>query len=77
MTSRPVRTAPACCCVVIRNWAELARNHQRALATSEVILTPAGPNVFDDFGKTALFGRCFMFMDAQAPSVVRVVRKVA
>lgn len=41
----------------------------------EVLITPLGPNVFDDFGKMALFGRCFMFMDAQDPKVVRIERK--
>ncbi len=57
-----------------QHWAEIERHHQEALATSEVILTPLGPNKFDDLGKKALFGRCFMFMDAQVPEVVRVVR---
>lgn len=56
------------------HWAVIDANHQRALATYEVLITPLGQNVFDDFGKKALFGRCFMFMDAQSPSVVRVVR---
>ena len=46
-----------------------------ALATSEVLITPLGPSKFDDFGKKALFGRCFMFMDAQDPKVVKIVRK--
>ena len=56
------------------NWSEIDRNHQDALAADEVLITPLGPNKFDDFGKKALFGRCFMFMDAQQPRVVRVVR---
>lgn len=60
--------------VVERNWAEIDANHQRAIATSEVLITPLGPNRFDDFGKKALFGRCYMFMDAQAPKVVRIER---
>jgi len=60
--------------IVQLNWAEIDRNHQDALATSEVLTTPLGPNKFDDFGKKALFGRCFMFMDAQNPKVVRVER---
>ncbi len=60
--------------VARENWSEIDRNHQRALATSEVLITPLGNNVFDDFGKKALFGRCFMFMDAQSPRVVQVVR---
>lgn len=56
-------------------WQEIDENHQRALATHEVLITPDGPNTFDDFGKKALFGRCFMFMDAQQPEVVRIVRQ--
>lgn len=59
------------------HWAVIEANHQRALATYEVLLTPLGQNVFDDFGKKALFGRCFMFMDAQLPNVVRIVRRNA
>lgn len=57
------------------HWAEIERNHLRALATHEVLMTPLGQNVFDDVGKKALFGRCFMFMDAQSPRIVRIVRK--
>lgn len=61
--------------VVEQNWLEIDMQHQRAIATSEVLITPLGHNVFDDVGKKALFGRCFMFMDAQAPSVNRIVRQ--
>jgi hypothetical protein len=60
--------------VVKANWPEIEKNHLDALAKDEVLITPGGPNNFDDFGKKALFGRCFMFMDAQNPEVVRVVR---
>jgi hypothetical protein len=63
--------------VVERHWAEIDERHQDALATHEVLITPLGPNKFDDFGKKALFGRCFMFMDAQEPEVVRIERKTA
>lgn len=56
------------------HWTEIEKNHQKALATSEVLITPLGQNIFDDFGKKALFGRCYMFMDAQAPQVVRIER---
>jgi len=59
------------------HWGEIDQNHQRALATDEVLITPLGPNCFDDFGKKALFGRCFMFMDALEPRVVQVHRKLA
>ena len=58
------------------HWQEIERNHQDALATDEVLLTPLGPNRFDHFGMKALFGRCFMFMDAQSPEMIRVVRAV-
>ena len=49
-------------------------NHMRALVPGEVLLTPQGANVFDDVGKQALFGRCYLFMDAQAPRIARIVR---
>ena len=58
-----------------QHWAEIDRRHQDALATDEVLITPLGPNQFDDSGKKALFGRCFMFMDAQSQNVVRIERK--
>lgn len=63
--------------IVEANWPEIERNHLMALATSEVLITPLGSNVFDAFGMAALFGRCFMFMDAQQPKVVRIVRRVS
>jgi hypothetical protein len=63
--------------VVSRYWSEIERAHQRALAADEVLITPMGPNEFDAFGMKALFGRCFMFMDAQAPKVLRIERTVA
>jgi hypothetical protein len=60
--------------VTKENWAAIERNHQDALATHEVLITPLGHNKFDDLGKKALFGRCFMFMDAQDPVLERLVR---
>ncbi|WP_462391270.1 hypothetical protein, partial [Acidovorax sp. Q11] len=60
--------------VAEQNWSEIDKQHQRALATHEVLITPLGHNIFDDFGKKALFGRCFMFMDAQAPKIARIER---
>jgi hypothetical protein len=60
--------------VIEENWDEIEKQHQRGLATSEVLITPLGQNKFDAFGKKALFGRCYMFMDAQAPNVVRIER---
>src|SRR5262249_3058699 len=70
------------CNVVLRDvateyWSEIEKNHQRALAPSEVLITPLGKNVFDQLGKRALFGRCFMFMDAQRPVVTKIVRHAA
>jgi hypothetical protein len=50
-------------------------NHLRALARAEVLMTPAGPNKFDDFGMKALFGRCYFFMDAKKPEVFGIIRK--
>ena len=61
--------------IVQLHWAEIDANHLRALARGEVLISRRGSNVFDDLGKKALFGRCFMFMDAQAPKVVQIVRK--
>lgn len=60
--------------IAFQYWTEIDSNHQRALVADEVLITPLGPNVFDDFGKKALFGRCFMFMDAQEPFMTQVVR---
>lgn len=61
--------------VVQNHWTEINENHQKALATNEVLMTPLGASVFDDLGKKALLGRCFMFMDAQNAKVVKIVRK--
>ncbi len=63
--------------VVEQNWSEIDSQYQRALATYNVRITPLGQNTFDHFGKKALFGGCFMFMDAQAPQVVRIERQMA
>jgi len=57
------------------NWPEIEARHQDGLTTDEVLITPLGRNIFDDFGKKALLVRSYMFMDAQAPNVVRVERK--
>jgi hypothetical protein len=37
-------------------------------------MTPLGPNRFDSFGKQALLGRAYKFMDARAPKIVRIAR---
>ena len=52
----------------------IKENHLRGLTRAEVLVTPLGPNKFDEFGFKALFGRCFFFMDAKAPKVERIVR---
>jgi hypothetical protein len=57
------------------HWPEIESHHQDALTPDEVLITPLGQNVFDDFGKKALLGRCYMFMDAQAPKVHRIERR--
>lgn len=57
------------------HWAEIEARHLQGLAPAEVLLTPQGPNSFDRLGKQALLGRAYMFMDAQAPRLVRVARR--
>jgi hypothetical protein len=59
------------------HWEQIQEQHSRALATHEVLITPLGPNKFDVCGMKALFARCYMFMDAQRPQVVQIVRHVA
>ena len=59
------------------HWAEIEVNYISALCTAEVLITPLGPNKFNDFGKKALWGRCYFFMDAQKPEVLRIIRKSA
>ena len=53
---------------------EIRSRHLDGLARAEVLVTPAGPNVFDDLAMKAIYGRTFMFMDAQAPKVETVFR---
>lgn len=61
--------------VIDEHWDEIQRRHLEALPSDEVLITPSGANLFDDHGKAALFGRCYMFMDALEPQVVRVERR--
>jgi hypothetical protein len=56
------------------HWEEIERRHLDGLTPDEVLITPHGQNKFDDFGKQALLGRAYMFMDAQSPEVIRLVR---
>ncbi|WP_332805898.1 hypothetical protein [Sphingomonas sp. RT2P30] len=56
------------------HWAEIERRHLDGLTPDEVLITPLGQNKFDDFGKQALLGRAYMFMDAEAPEIVDIWR---
>lgn len=55
--------------------AEIAEHYLEALAPDEVIITPLGSNEFDEFGQAVLFGRCYFYLDAQAPEVIKICRK--
>lgn len=53
-------------------WDYIDKNHQDGICRDEVLLNSQGQgNVFDSVGKICLFGRAKMFMDAQAPKVVK------
>ncbi len=70
------------CTVVLEDIAEnhmemIRKNHVKGLVRDEVVMTPAGPNTFDDFGMKVLFGRSQFFMDATGPEVRRIVRRQA
>lgn len=56
------------------HWVEVESRHQDGLTPDEVLITPLGPNCFDDAGKMALLGRAYMFMDAQDPVVAGIER---
>jgi hypothetical protein len=65
--------------VVINDFANkhlkaIKKRHLDGLATSEVLITPLGNNVFDEFGMKSIYGRTFMFMDAQNPKIVKLYR---
>lgn len=54
------------------HWNYIEQNHQDGICRAEVLINAQGQhNVFDRIGKICLFGRAKMFMDAQAPKVVR------
>lgn len=57
-----------------QNWREIEERHLDGLTPSEVLVTPLGPNRFDDVGKKALLGRAYMFMDAQDPEITEIRR---
>lgn len=60
--------------VAREHWAEVESRHQDGLTPDEVLITPLGPNKFDDTGKMALLGRAWMFMDALNPVIVGIER---
>ena len=65
--------------VVINDFANkhietIKKEHLNGLATAEVLFTPQGNNVFNEFGMKALYGRTFMFMDAQKSEIVEIYR---
>ncbi|MDJ0643727.1 MAG: hypothetical protein QNJ15_13010 [Erythrobacter sp.] len=57
------------------HWQEIQERHLDGLAPDEVLITPLGQNVFDDFGKQALLGRAYMFMDAIEPEIANIYRR--
>jgi hypothetical protein len=57
------------------HWPEIEKRYLDGLTPSEVLITPLGPNKFDDLGKQALLGRAYMFVDAQTPEIVRIWRQ--
>ena len=57
------------------HWSEIESRHLDGLTPSEVLITPLGPNKFDAFGKQALLGRAYMFLDAQKPEISRIIRR--
>ncbi len=60
--------------VAAANKAEIEARYMDGLTKDEVLFTPLGRNVFDDFGKKALLGRCYFFMDAQSLEIDRIER---
>jgi hypothetical protein len=61
--------------VVETHWNEIEERHLDGLVDAEVLITPLGPNKFDQLGKQALLGRAYMFMDAQAPEIAVFKRR--
>jgi len=75
--SQPALVSVVLAEVVRAHRDEIERRHQDALARAEVLVTALGQNVFDDTGKSALYGRALMFMDAQEPKIIRIERHSA
>lgn len=49
-------------------------NHLKGLTRDEVLMTPLGPNKFDEFGMKALYGRSLMFLDAMNPKMMKFLK---
>lgn len=56
------------------HWNEIEARYLEGLTPDEVLITPLGANKFDAFGKQALLGRAYMFMDAQEQSLIEIKR---
>jgi hypothetical protein len=57
---------------VEKYWEYIDKNHQDGICRDEVLINAQGQqNVFDRIGKICLFGRAKMFMDAQAPEIIK------
>jgi hypothetical protein len=55
------------------NWTYIEENHKDGVCKAEVLINSRNErNVFDNIGKICLYGRAKMFMDAQAPNVVKI-----
>lgn len=63
--------------VATAHWPEIDARHKDGLTPDEVLITPQGNNIFDDFGKKALLGRTYMFRDALDPKPVALIRHTA
>ena len=63
--------------IATAHWPEIDSRHLDGLVSEDMLITPQGPNIFDDLGKKALYGRACMFLDAQAPVVKRIQRREA
>lgn len=57
---------------VEKNWEYINKNHLDGICRDEVLINAQGQqNVFDRIGKICLYGRAKMFMDAQAPKIIK------
>jgi hypothetical protein len=61
--------------VVQENWAEINGRTRDTFAGHEVLVPRRGLDRFGDLIKKALFGRCYMFMDAQTPKATYIHRR--